>query len=167
VARKFSFCPTSLFATGGNCIYCGRDSLRRARPDLPSESQMNNPRPWNDTSRFPRRTLVLKPTIQTNYSNQPRWLTDCVCPGNRHRIPPKEKIEVTPYDSTGNSRHTPTPSRGIVGHQGLASYRETAVPESITGRRQPPNSSSKRGRGACTTSCAKDSLFTNRCFDVG
>jgi hypothetical protein len=27
---------------------------------------MNNPRPWNDTSRFPRRTFVLKPTIQTN-----------------------------------------------------------------------------------------------------
>ena len=66
MGRKFSFCPTSLFATGGNCIYCGRDSLRRARPDRPSESQMNNPRPWNDTSRFPRRTFVLKPTIQTN-----------------------------------------------------------------------------------------------------
>ena len=49
----------------------------------------------------------------------------------------------------------------------LASYRETAVPESITGRRQPPNSSSKRGRGACTNSCVKDSLFANRCFDGG
>src|SRR5260370_37245091 len=49
--------------------------------------------------------------------------------------------------------------------KGLASYRETAAPESIIGRRQPPNSSSKRGRGACTTSCVKDSLFANRCFD--
>src|SRR6266849_6966934 len=29
--------------------------------------------------------------------------------------------------------------------KGLASYRETAAPESITGRRQPPKSSSKRG----------------------
>src|ERR1700682_74766 len=51
--------------------------------------------------------------------------------------------------------------------KGLASYRESAAPESITGRRQPPNSSSKKGRGACTTSCVKDSLFANRCFDGG
>src|SRR6266436_2471786 len=49
--------------------------------------------------------------------------------------------------------------------KGLASYRETAAPESITGRRQLPKLSSKRGRGACTTSCVTDSLFANRSFD--